>query len=123
MKITKSETMKDVKNAIDAAINARSETKEQWATILANAKEKSNSVDLCEKLDFIRPSHYGGDANPHEAIKVIEHYGLGFHLGNALKYIMRAGKKQGEQEVKDLQKAYWYLGRYIEHLTKSYPPQ
>lgn len=59
------------------------------------------------------PAHYGGDT-PTEPIKVIEAWGLGFHLGNAVKYIARAGKKGDELE--DLRKARWYLDRQIEQL-------
>ena len=51
------------------------------------------------------PKHYGGADNPYEAIKVIEAWGLGFTLGNAVKYISRAGKKGDALE--DLQKAKW----------------
>lgn len=40
------------------------------------------------------PKHYGGAENTYEVIKVIEAWGLGFHLGNVLKYIGRAGKKR-----------------------------
>lgn len=47
-----------------------------------------------------------------QSIDVIEAFELGFHLGNAIKYILRAGKK-GERE-QDLQKAIWYLKREIE---------
>ena len=57
------------------------------------------------------PSHYGGEDNPYEAIKIIEALGLGFNLGNAIKYISRAGKKGST--VEDLQKAVWYLEREI----------
>ena len=39
------------------------------------------------------PAHYGGADNTYEAIKVIEAWQLGFCLGNAVKYISRAGKK------------------------------
>ena len=39
------------------------------------------------------PNHYGGKDDQYEAIKVIESWDLGFHLGNVLKYINRAGKK------------------------------
>ena len=60
------------------------------------------------------PQHYGGDANPYEAIKVIEAWGLGFHLGNVVKYISRAGKKDPAKELEDLKKARWYLDREIE---------
>jgi hypothetical protein len=56
------------------------------------------------------PSHYGGDTT-YEAIKVIEAWGLGFHLGNAVKYICRAGKK--DIALVDLRKARWYLDRLI----------
>jgi len=60
------------------------------------------------------PSHYGGDDNPYEAIKVIEAWRVGFHLGTVLKYLSRAGRKTGETRISDLQKAQWYLGRAIE---------
>ena len=40
------------------------------------------------------PLHYGGADNPYEAIKVIEAWDLDFHLGNTVKYISRAGKKE-----------------------------
>jgi hypothetical protein len=60
------------------------------------------------------PAHYGGDGNPFEAINVIEAWGLGFCLGNSLKYICRAGKKGNALE--DLRKAQWYLAREIQRL-------
>lgn len=58
------------------------------------------------------PAHYGGGDNPYEAIKVIENWGLNFHLGNAVKYVSRAGKKG--DAIEDLEKAAWYLRREIE---------
>ena len=60
------------------------------------------------------PQHYGGENNPYEAIKVIEAWNLDFHLGNTIKYISRAGKK--EDVIQDLEKAKWYLERKIEQL-------
>lgn len=57
------------------------------------------------------PKHYGGEGDPYEAIKVIEAWDLGFHLGNAVKYIRRFDEKGGLQ---DLKKAAWYLQREIE---------
>lgn len=62
------------------------------------------------------PSHYGGSDNAYEAIKVIEAWGLGFCLGNTVKYISRAGKKPGESDIKDLKKARWYIDREISRL-------
>jgi hypothetical protein len=62
------------------------------------------------------PPHYGGANNPYEAIKVIEAWGLGFHLGNAIKYIARAGRKDPAKAAEDLAKARWYLDRAIQRL-------
>lgn len=65
------------------------------------------------------PSHYGGADNLYEAIKVIEAWGLGFCLGNAVKYISRAGKKDPAKEIEDLEKARWYLDREIATLKAA----
>ena len=59
------------------------------------------------------PKHYGGRDNPYEAIKVIEAWELDFSLGNVVKYIARAGKKDEYRYLEDLQKAAWYLDRAI----------
>lgn len=58
------------------------------------------------------PPHYGGPNNTYEAIKVIEAWGLGFCLGNALKYIARCDHKGTPLE--DLEKARWYIEREIQ---------
>jgi hypothetical protein len=63
------------------------------------------------------PNHYGGAENPYEAIKVVEAWSLGFHLGSVVKYIARAGKKGDALE--DLKKARWYLDREIANLEKA----
>lgn len=55
------------------------------------------------------PAHY--QSSRFESIQVIEAYRLGFHLGNAFKYIARHKKKGGKQ---DLEKAVWYLLRFLE---------
>jgi len=65
------------------------------------------------------PDHYGGASNPYEAIKVIEHWNLDFHLGNTVKYISRAGKKDPSKEIEDLKKAMFYLDRKIKNLEKN----
>jgi hypothetical protein len=64
------------------------------------------------------PTHYGGESNPYEAIKVIEAWDLDFHLGNVVKYIARAGKKNPDKRLEDLRKAEWYLQREIINNTK-----
>ena len=67
---------------------------------------------MAEAVDH--PAHYGGADNPYEAIKVIEAWGLGFNLGNAVKYVSRAGKK--DDALQDLRKARWYLDREIQNM-------
>ena len=62
------------------------------------------------------PAYYGGADNPYEAIKVIEAWDLGFCLGNTVKYIARAGRKDAAKLVEDLEKARWYLDREIARL-------
>lgn len=60
------------------------------------------------------PQHYGKDDNPYEVIKIIENLDMDFHLGNTFKYIARAGKKDADKEIQDLEKALWYLKRKID---------
>lgn len=54
-----------------------------------------------------------------EVIDFIEDKELGFHLGNAVKYIARAGKKDPAKKLEDLKKGAWYLNREIERLSKE----
>ena len=79
------------------------------------AKTLSNDVDQ----NVQHPIYYGGADDPYEAIKVIEAWNLGFHLGNTVKYISRAGKKDGNSATQDLRKAMFYLNRKIELLEKQ----
>lgn len=79
------------------------------------AKTLSNNVDQ----NVQHPIYYGGADDPYEAIKVIEAWNLGFHLGNTVKYISRAGKKDGNSATQDLRKAMFYLNRKIELLEKQ----
>lgn len=60
------------------------------------------------------PEHYtdGGI----ETIDFIEAKNLPYHLGNAVKYISRAGKKDPQKTAEDLKKAVWYINRYISKL-------
>jgi hypothetical protein len=61
----------------------------------------------------IRPAYYDPDSL-YEPRKVIREWGLGFNLGNCLKYIGRAGKKEGASRLDDLRKALTYLEFEIE---------
>jgi len=61
------------------------------------------------------PDHYQG--GKFEVIDIIEDFKLGFHLGNVVKYVLRAGKK--DATIQELEKARWYLDRYIQTLNKE----
>ena len=61
----------------------------------------------------LRPRHYTFGAV--EVIDAIEAWELGFHLGNVVKYVVRAGRKGSK--IQDLEKARWYLSREIERLV------
>lgn len=60
------------------------------------------------------PPHYAGIDVTIECIDLTRH--LNFQLGNAIKYLWRAGKKGGkEQEIEDFKKSAWYLQDYLDH--------
>lgn len=64
-----------------------------------------------------RPAHYTDGKI--EVIEFIEDKKLGFCLGNAVKYISRAGKKDPDKEIEDLSKAIWYINRRIKELREE----
>lgn len=70
-----------------------------------------------ENNDTINPSYY--KEGKIEVIDFIEDKELNYHRGNAIKYIVRAGKKKTSREIDDLQKAIWYLNREIERLNNK----
>ena len=79
-------------------------------------------VDISSTYEYVdHPSHYGGENNPYECIKVIEAWGLdkNFDLGTAIRYICRAGEKPDNPTLQDLKKARWYLDREIQKLEKQ----
>lgn len=63
------------------------------------------------------PKHYC-EGREYEPIDIIEEWGLGMHAGNAVKYISRAGRKG--DAIEDLEKARWYVDRYIEKRDKFF---
>lgn len=61
------------------------------------------------------PEHYNQHPRGIECIDVVEHFG--FNVGNAIKYLWRAGLKGGaEKRVEDLRKAAWYANREADRL-------
>jgi hypothetical protein len=78
---------------------------------------KDRIVELPDP-DVLRPEHYGGKGNVFEVFNVLEAWGLDkdFYLGNVIKYVARAGKKNKSKEKEDLQKALVYLQKRIDLL-------
>lgn len=66
--------------------------------------------------DPINPSHYSFAGEAYTPIKVIRAWGLSFSLGNTVKYISRAGRKDPAKIIEDLKKARWYLDEEISNL-------
>ena len=72
---------------------------------------------MTNKVDIVNnPPHYTDGKI--EVIEFIEDKKLGFCLGNAIKYISRAGKKDKNKEIEDLEKAIWYINRRIKELNE-----
>lgn len=64
------------------------------------------------------PRHYNEHPSGVECITVVEH--LTFNVGNAVKYLWRAGLKGGsDKKVQDLEKAEWYIRREIQKLKQE----
>lgn len=74
---------------------------------------KDSSIEIVEKSDSVsHPPHYAeGWSNGAEVIDLTEH--LSFCAGNVVKYVCRAGRKDPDKHIEDLEKARWYLDREI----------
>jgi len=70
-----------------------------------------------KKEEVNHPDHYL-QSTGFEVIDVIEAWDLNFCLGNAVKYIARAGIKNPEKKKQDLEKAVWYIERVISSLKQ-----
>lgn len=79
--------------------------------------DKTPEDPIIEDDPVNHPSHYTDGKI--EVIDFIEDKKLGFCLGNAVKYIARAGKKDPSKEVEDLKKARWYVERRIKELEEA----
>ncbi len=65
------------------------------------------------------PAHYNAGRIEHVDFVEDQGWGPGYHLGQATKYIVRAGRKPGASAVEDLQKARWYIDRWIRYLQRG----
>ena len=83
---------------------------------------KNIGVDNVQLDAYLQPKDYDPINHPShytigiEVIDFIESWDMSYHLGNVLKYLCRAPHKGRQME--DLQKALWYLRRYVRFLTK-----
>ena len=104
------------KNPIVECGEASEKCKEAVSNLRNAVKE--GIANQLTKLDNVNhPSHYtDGDI---EVIDYIEDKKLGYHLGNVVKYVSRAGKKDASKTIEDLKKARWYLDRYITNLEEE----
>lgn len=82
---------------------------------LSYAIEQAEQLDKQQPLTSSTPPHYQGTTQP---IDLINAQNLNFNLGNVVKYVCRAGKKQGENVLSDLEKAQNYINYEIERVTK-----
>ncbi|MBC1459693.1 DUF3310 domain-containing protein [Listeria welshimeri] len=91
--------------------------------------EKTNYFDTYEPIksdlpsekeskdDIYHPNHYtSGGIEP---IQYIQSHNMNYEKGNVIKYITRAGKKEGESEIKDLKKAQNYIQLLIKKLEEE----
>lgn len=76
------------------------------------------SNDERQQGQVLRPEYYD-HGDKFEAYKVINHWNLNFNLGNALKYIKRAGKKENNSAVDDLLKAKNYIDFELERIQNN----
>ena len=65
----------------------------------------------------IKPSHY--KSGEFDVISFCQHHNLSFEVGNIIKYVTRAGKKENNSELQDLYKAKEYLDRRIKFIENN----
>ena len=118
---TISKNMEEVFKAIEK------EKAEKMATKKKTSNEEEEYIIPEEKIKEMmkqkenvnHPSWYGSKDDPYETIKVIQAWGLNFPLGNAIKYISRAGKKDPTKTVEDLRKALFYIQYEIDRIERD----
>lgn len=125
--LNKSEKLNLAKNVRDALINDIKELRDSVFNAITDAKSKEPLAGtMQEEYDkqhnnVNHPKHYNSHPSGIECIEITRHYT--FDIGNAIKYLWRAGlkKEQGlsdkEKEIEDCKKAIWYINDHIKHLT------
>ena len=124
--LSKSEKLNLAKNVRDALINDIKELRDLVFNTITDAKSTEPLAGtMQEEYDkqhnnVNHPKHYTSHPSGVECIEITRHYT--FDIGNAIKYLWRAGikKEQGlsdkEKEIEDCKKAIWYINDHIKHL-------
>ena len=100
-----------VRSGVDAKSDEYYKKIDESMSIFASGKKKYRMQAAFETVDPVNhPPHY--KAGGVETIDFIEAKDLNYRLGNVVKYVSRAGKKDSDP-VQDLEKAAWYLQREI----------
>ncbi|AKI27829.1 DUF3310 domain-containing protein [Moraxella catarrhalis] len=86
------------------------------ATQISRDEQMMNELKQTENDAVNHPKHYISDPSGIECIQITRH--RNFNIGNAIKYLWRAGLKDGNSDIQDLQKAVWYIQDEIERLEK-----
>jgi transposase len=116
MKKRVEEALPKIKMAVDSGVSIRKACKEfkvsktKYYHYLDEVQNKG--VIMINHDPVSRPAYYTDGKI--EVIDFIEDKKLGFHLGNAIKYISRAGKKDVLKTKEDLEKAIFYINRHIQ---------
>jgi hypothetical protein len=114
------QVMKDIKKkTVSMTVEPKwIDPQEYSKKVLDNMPKWHTCTPPTEQPSAIRPEHYGGADSTYEVFKVLEAWGLDkdFYLGNVIKYVARAGKKNSATYKEDLQKALVYLQRRIDQI-------
>lgn len=88
-------------------------SQEQAARFASNARDEERRKSIVDVVNH--PPHYTQHPSGVECCDIVEHFN--FCVGNAIKYLWRAGLKG--DAIEDLRKAAWYVQREIERMEKG----
>lgn len=101
-----------VKEYIDTEVETREQ--ELWETVSLTDLAAIEDIEEWDNIE--KPKHYNSHPSGVQCIEIAQH--MNFCLGNAIKYIWRAGIKS-DDVIEDLKKAKWYIEKEIERLNKE----
>ncbi len=81
--------------------------------------EANVSHPSSEEQHHVNPPHYKSHPSGVECIQITRHFNN--NLGNVIKYVWRAGKKENNSTRQDLKKALYYLKDEIKRVSSSEP--